>query len=152
MKDIVTPIISFFQDFPYFEEIGFNVGELRFVNSISEANALEYRGTPQPTPRYDILGNVYLEKQANFVLLLSRMKDDDIKSTTISNLLFNLEEWVEEQNFLGLCPKLGDDPETERMWADNGRWYSGTEDEAIDIYQVQIHIKYLKKYETVVSA
>lgn len=146
MVDIISPIINFLESCPYFNQAGFQVGELRFVNSVSEAQALQYTGTPQPTPHKDIYGNVWLEKQANFMLFLSRRKDDKIKSTMISNLLYNLEVWVERQNFIGSPPRIGDEPLNERIWADNGRWYSGSTDKSIDIYQVQVHIKYIKKY------
>ncbi len=147
MKDIISDLIVFLAKCPYFKQVGFNVGEIRFINSISEANALQYTGTPQPTPHKDIYGNVWLDKQSNFLLLLSRRNSDDITSTTISNLLYNLETWVERENFLNPnIPRIGDDPLEERMWADNGRWFSRTEKDGIDIYQVQIHIKHRKYY------
>lgn len=148
MQDIITPLIEFLETNPYLTKAGFNVGELRFVNSVSEANALVYQGTPQPTPHVDVMGNVWLDKQGNFLILLSRKKDDDFKTTDISNFLFNTETWVEEQNFTNPnVPRIGDDSNMERMWVDNGRWYSGTKEKNIDIYQLQLHIKYRKHYD-----
>lgn len=146
-KDIITPIIEFLETNPHLENAGFNVGELRFVNSVSEQNALVYTGTSQPTPKGDVLGNVWLDKQANFLILLSRRKSDDFQTKDISNFLFNTENWVEKQNFTNPeVPRIGDDPQAERMWVDNGRWYSGTKDKDIDIYQLQLHIRYRKIY------
>lgn len=146
-KDVVTPIIEFLETNPHLKNAGFSVGELRFVNSVSEQNALVYTGTTQPMPRTDVMGNVYLDKQANFLILLSRRKSDDYQSKDISNFLYNTENWVERQNFMNPdVPRIGDDPLEERLWVDNGRWYSGTKDKDIDIYQLQLHIKYRKIY------
>lgn len=152
MVDIVTPIITFLNTCPFLKKSGFSVGELRFINSVSEENALVYQGTPQPTPHQDVYGNVWLDKQANFLILLSRRKDDNYKTIDISNFLYNMETWVEEENFTDPnIPRIGSDPQTERMWVDNGRWYSGTKDKNIDIYQLQLHIKYRKNYDAKVQ-
>ena len=60
----------------------------------------------------------------------------------------DFQEWVQEQSVRGLAPIFGDDPQGEKITAQNGVLYSA-EDEGLATYMVQLTVQFVKKFPTI---
>ena len=95
----------------------------------------------------DICGNRTVYKQYNLALYARNWTVDDVIRLENTTFLDDFQQWVEEQQAAGLTPKFGDDPDTEEISAQNGMLFELAEDGQTGIYQIQIKINYLKRYE-----
>lgn len=110
--------------------------------SISPSGLIEVSRTE------DIVGNKIVTNQYNFGLyyVFAKAANDDEGATQNADWLMELQEWVQEQSVLGVAPTFGDEPEEERIIAQNGSIY-GTDEEGTAIYMVQLSVKFKKIYE-----
>ena len=95
----------------------------------------------------DILGNVYKRKQYNIVLYARNWTVDDVVRLENTEFLDEFQNWVEEQQFAGLTPKFGDDPDSEEITAQNGMLFEMSEDGQTGLYQIQLAVNYEIHYE-----
>ena len=153
-RDFMKPILAFVKTCPFLGEYYINldpIGTRRFTVSKPNASALESIGSAMiGEPKIDVHGNMRTNRQANFNLWLLRESNHNVLRTETANFLLNFEQWVEQQQFDQLCPKLSSHEYTkakEFMWADNGIYFSEWEDKSeASIYLVQLHISYFNTY------
>lgn len=149
-QKIIHPLTEFIERCPLFTAKEIEIGGFD-TDPGNEAEALSYTGTPKPVARADIHGNIFVTKQANFVLYLRRRINNSFNRQWVTELVYNFENWVEFENFSdnGEPPRIGDEPDNERIWADNGLFYA-VDDEPSGaqwgVWQIQIHIEYQKHY------
>lgn len=95
-----------------------------------------------------ILGEISVIQQYNFGLyyVFAKASEDDEGSAENADWITELQEWVMEQSILGNAPIFGDEPQKEKIKAQNGTIYGATE-EGTAIYMVQLSIEFIKKYE-----
>ncbi len=96
----------------------------------------------------DILGNVTVENQYNFVLyfVLAKSPEDDVGATDNADWLLDLQKWIQEQSIRRLAPTFGDDPQTESIRAQNGK-VDSSDEEGTGLYAVQLSINFTKIYK-----
>ncbi len=111
-------------------------------SSIAPSGLMEISRKP------DILGNIIVENQYNFALfyVFEKATDDDKGATQNAEWLIDFQNWIQEQNILGLTPVFGDESELEEIKAQNGTIYD-SDDEGTAMYLVQLSVTYIKKYE-----
>lgn len=70
----------------------------------------------------DILGNITVNNQYNFVLyfVLEKSPGDDTGATENADWLLDFQEWVQDQSIRKLVPTFGDEPQSETIKAQNG--------------------------------
>ena len=95
----------------------------------------------------DIIGNRTVYKHSNRALYARNWTVDDVIRLENTTFLDDFQQWVEEQQAAGLTPKFGDDPDTEEISAQNGMLFELAEGGQTGLYQIQIKINYLKRYE-----
>lgn len=95
----------------------------------------------------DILGNRRLLKQYNCSLYCLRCTINDVERLESCGFIERFTTWIEDQSYLGNTPIFGDDPEEEIMSAQNGSLFQLSENKLTGRYQIQINVRYLKKYE-----
>lgn len=95
----------------------------------------------------DVLGNVIKHKQYNFALYARNWTIDDVIRLENSDFLEMFQNWVEQQQYAGLTPKVGDNPDDEEISAQNGMLFQIDENGQTGLYQIQIAITYEKHYE-----
>lgn len=96
----------------------------------------------------DILGNVTVRNQYNFVLyfVLAKSPEDNKGATENANWLLELQRWIQEQSIRRKVPTFGDDPKTETIRAQNGKVDSADE-EGTALYSVLLSIEFTKIYK-----
>jgi len=97
----------------------------------------------------DVLGNRTVYKQYNLSLYARNWTVDDVARLENTTFIDDLSQWIEEQQMAGTTPKLGDDPDTEEISAQNGMLFQLDPDGQTGLYQVQISITYEKHYERI---
>lgn len=96
----------------------------------------------------DVLGNVTVENQYNFVLyrLMARSPGDDMAATDNADSMMDFQLWVQSQSVTHKAPTFGDiDVEQETISAQNGALYE-TDEEGTALYVVTISAKFKKYY------
>lgn len=98
--------------------------------------------------RGDIMGNITVTNQYNFAIYSAFYKaaGDDAGATVNADWVMDFQEWVQAQSVLGLAPIFGDEPQGERIMAQNGVLYEA-DGEGTATYMVQLSVQFKKKYE-----
>lgn len=119
-----------------------------YYSTQPDNGSIDPAGLVEISRNEDILGNVTVKNQYNFVLYFSLAKspEDDEGATENANWLLNLQNWVQEQSIRRMAPTFGDVPETETIVAQNGGVDSADE-EGTAIYTVQLSATFTKIYE-----
>jgi hypothetical protein len=101
-------------------------------------------GTEEVSRKADVLGNLTAVYRFRFVLYrVVEHTDDGAQSAQWAQ---DLQEWVRQQNSLGLAPVLGDDPARENILAEKGRLYK-TRQPGNRMYAVDFTAEFIKFYE-----
>lgn len=106
-------------------------------------------GLAEISRKADIFGNVTVTNQYNFGLyyVFEKAPGDDAGAAVNADWLMDFQEWVQAQSVLGKAPAFGDDPQREKITAQNGVLYSA-EDEGLATYMVQVAVQFIKKFPT----
>ena len=116
-------------------------GSIDYADGVPGNSGLYPRGIREISHREDVLGNSVVRCACVFTLRRSACPGEDN-----AQWLLRLQNWVMEQDRMGLAPKFGDDPKTERI-----RAYEGRLDKSFQtgggLYTVQISAEYTKFYE-----
>lgn len=94
----------------------------------------------------DILGNVEVQNQLNFALyvVLNKAAGDDELATINADWLIDFAEYIQTISATHQHPAFGDYPESEIMYASDGRLYDST-DEGLGLYVIEISVRYTMK-------
>ena len=105
------------------------------------------RTSKDPSWDMDILGDVSVQRQANFMLQLLQNAGSSGEQADTSEFLLDFTHWIDEQNILRKAPIFGDDPLSERTLASGGGYLADWADNTTAaIYAVQLHKLYTKIY------
>ena len=99
------------------------------------------RGITELSRREDVLGNVKIRCRSTFLL-----RKRAVGTEENARWLLEFQNWVMEQNRLGLAPQFGDEPKTERLWAGEGRLESHAQ-AGSSLYTLQLLAEFTKIYE-----
>ena len=112
-----------------------------YADGVPGNSGLYPRGIREISRREDVLGNVAVRCACVFTLRRSACPGEDN-----ARWLLDLQNWVMDQDRMGLAPEFGDDPKTERI-----RAYEGKLDKSFQtgggLYTVQLSAEYTKLYE-----
>lgn len=106
-------------------------------------------GLVEVSRKEDILGNITVQNQYNFMLyfVMAKAMDDDEGATENADWLIDFQEWVQEQSVLHKVPTFGDDPKSETIKAQNGTNDGISQDGTTGLYTVLLSIEFIKIYE-----
>lgn len=118
-------------------------GTLQFdyADAVPGNSGLYPRGITELSRREDVLGNVKTRYSCAFTLRRAAAQSQEN-----AQWLLDLQNWVMEQDRLGLAPKFGDEPKTERLRAFEGRLDSHHQ-VGSSMYTVQLTAEFTKLYE-----
>ena len=98
------------------------------------------RGLTELSRREDVLGNV--KSRFSWAFLIRRAA---LPGEENARWLMDFQAWVAEQDRLGLAPKFGDEPNTERLRAFDGRLHSRLQTGS-GLYTVMLTAEFTKIY------
>ena len=118
-------------------------GTLQFdyADSVPGNTGLYPKGITELSFREDVLGN--RKTRLCWVFTLRRAAVGGQKN---AQWLLELQEWVAQQDRLGLAPKFGDEPKTERLRAFDGRLDRHSQ-VGSSLYTVHLSAEFTKIYE-----
>ncbi len=124
------------QTFPLWE----GILQLDYAEEVPGNAGLYPKGMTELSCREDVLGNLRLRCRCDFLLRRRAGKHEE-------NALWLLEfqNWVMAQERLGLAPKFGDEPQTERVRAFEGQLHSH-EQVGSTMYTVRLSAEFTKIY------
>lgn len=110
--------------------------------------SIDPSGLVEISRKEDILGNITVENQYNFVLyfVLAKSPEDDEGATDNADWLLSLQKWIQEQSIRRLAPTFGDVPDAETISAQNGK-VDAADEEGTGVYSVQLSINFTKIYK-----
>ena len=147
MSDIER-IRAWIETFPDHKKLdGFQVD---YTDAIPNNGGIFPSGLVEISRMEDILGNVTVQNQYNFGLyyVFTKSPGDDMGATVNADWIMDFQKWVQEQSIRRLAPTFGDEPETERIQAQNGVLYDA-EEEGTATYMVQLSVNFTKIYEVI---
>ena len=115
-----------------------------------ESGSIRLSGLTELSRTEDLLGNVKVENQISFGLyyVLNKSAEDDAGTQDNAQWVLSLQQWVQQQSIQHLAPIFGDEPQKERMTAQNGALYAENEN-GTATYLVQLTANYTKFYEVI---
>lgn len=114
--------------------------ELDYVDALPGSAGLYPRGMTEVSRREDVLGNVKLRCRWDFLLRRSIAAGEEN-----ARWLLRFQNWVAQQDLLGLTPKFGDEPKLERIRAFEGKLDSHKQVGSA-LYTVQLTVEFTKLY------
>lgn len=121
-----------------------------YLTKDPESGSIRPSGLVEISRTEDLLGNVTTENQYNFGLyyILAKTAEDDTGAEANAQWVLGLQQWVQQQSIQHLAPTFGDEPQRERMTAQNGVLYAENED-GTATYLVQLSANFTKFYEVI---
>lgn len=115
-----------------------------------ESGSIRPSGLTELSRTEDLLGNVKVENQLSFGLyyVLNKSAEDDAGTQDNAQWVLGLQQWVQKQSIQHLAPTFGDEPQKERMTAQNGALYAENEN-GTATYLVQLTANFTKFYEVI---
>ncbi len=107
-------------------------------------------GLVEVSRREDVLGNVTVENRHDFALhyTLAKAPGDGAGAAENADWIMGLQQWVQEQSLRHLAPTFGDEPQTERIQAQNGKLLTAHR-EGTAVYTVRLTAYFTKIYEVI---
>ena len=130
-------VCSWLQTFPLWE----GTLQVDYADAMPGNTGLYPRGITELSRREDVLGNVKIRYGCTFALRRTACPGEEN-----ARWLLEFQNWVAEQDRLGLTPKFGDEPKTERLRAFEGRLDSHKQVGSA-LYTVQLTAEFTKLYE-----
>lgn len=147
MSDIER-VRAWIETFPDHRKLdGFQVD---YTDAVPNNGGIFPSGLVEISRTEDILGNVTVRNQYNFGLyyVFPKAAGDNEGATINADWVMDFQKWVQEQSIRRLAPTFGDEPETERIQAQNGVLYDA-EEEGTATYMVQLSVNFTKIYEVI---
>lgn len=133
---MLEKMVTWLQTFPKWEE-GICID---YVDAAPGSTGLYPKGLRELSRREDVLGN--LEVRCRYEFLLRRNAGNREEN---AKWLLEFQSWVMEQDRLGLAPKFGDAPKTERIRAFDGQLHSHAQ-VGSTMYTVLLSTEFTKIY------
>lgn len=153
VRDIITPIVEFIKTCPFADDFDVSVDNLtvqNFDEGDYESSSIEYTGSVMTEDLEDINARAVVERQANFVLWLTKKDGVNFYRKETADFLYNFEQWIEYCQFNKLTPKISNNEqyhEEEFMFASNGTFFSKYNDMDLSLYAIQLHVVYYNDYD-----
>ena len=112
-----------------------------YADSVPGNTGLYPRGITELSSREDVLGNRKSRISCTFTLRRAASGGQEN-----AQWLLDFQNWVMEQDRLGLAPKFGDEPQNERIRAFEGRLDSHKQVGSA-FYTVQLTVEFTKLFE-----
>lgn len=133
-------LMAWLQTFPLWQELEMETDHL---SQLPNSAGLYPRGIRELGRKKDITGAV---RGVNALeLTLYRRCCSGQQRTDNARWLLALQLWIQEQSALGLCPALGDEPQAEKIRAEQGRLESADQT-GTDRYAVIVTAEFIKYY------
>lgn len=145
MSDALEKMRGFIRSYPDADIL--SQLDIDYTDAVPNCAGLFPSGLVEVRRAKDICGNVRVENQYNFALYTAFEKapGEDAGAAYNAGWLMGFQEWVQEQSALGLAPAFGDEPETERIMAQNGAIYTA-EDQGVAVYAIQISASFKRHF------
>ena len=112
--------------------------QVDYLDAVPGNTGLYPKGITELSRREDVLGNVKVRCRSTFLLRKTAVGTEEN-----ARWLLAFQQWVMEQNRLGLTPKFGDEPKTERLLAADGRLESHAQ-VGSSLYTLQLQAEFTK--------
>lgn len=121
-----------------------------YLTPESESGSIRPSGLVEISRTEDLVGNITVQNRYNFGLyyVLSGQAEEDTVAIANAQWLLSFQQWVQQQSLQHLAPTFGDEPETERMMAQNGVLNAINQD-GTATYLVQLTADFKKYYEVI---
>ena len=133
---MLEKMIKWLQTFPAWEDSI----QIDSVDARPGSTGLYPKGLKEISRREDVLGNLRIRYRLDVLL-----RKNAGKSEENAKWLLEFQEWVLEQNRLGLAPQFGDDPKTQRLQASEGQLQSLAQVGSA-LYTVKLWVEFTKIY------
>ena len=130
-------VSAWLQTFPKWE----GTLQLDYADGVPGNSGLYPKGITEISRREDVLGNSKIRYSCTFQLRRSSAAGEEN-----ARWLLEFQNWVADQDRLGLAPKFGDEPPTERLRAYEGKLDKHAQAGSA-LYTVQLSAEYTKIYE-----
>lgn len=134
---MLDTMLAWLQTFPGWE----GILQIDYADSVPGNTGLYPRGITELSRREDVLGNVKVRCSCAFTLQRAAVPGMDN-----ARWLLDFQNWVADQDRLGLAPKFGDEPKNERLRAFEGKLHSRSQAGSA-LYTVMITAEFTKLYE-----
>ena len=132
---MLETVKNWLQTYPGWEGI-----QLDYVDTLPGNSGLYPRGIREVSSREDVLGNKQVRYRCEFLLRRAATADADN-----ARWLLEFQQWVAMQDAMGLVPKFGDEPKTQRIRAFEGKLDSHKQVGSA-LYTVQLTVEFTKFY------
>ena len=112
-----------------------------YADGVPGNSGLYPKGMTELSRREDVLGNLKIRCGYTFTLQRAALPGEEN-----ARWLLDFQNWVMEQERLGLVPKFGDEPKTERFRAFEGQLDTHTQ-AGCALYTVRLYAEFTKIYE-----
>ena len=133
---MLEKMIKWLQTFPAWEDSI----QIDSVDARPGSTGLYPKGLKEISRREDVLGNLRIRYRLDVLL-----RKNAGKSEENAKWLLEFQEWVLEQNRLGLAPQFGDDPKTQRLQVSEGQLQSLAQVGSA-LYTVKLWVEFTKIY------
>ena len=128
---------SWLQTFPLWE----GSIQVDFLDGQPGNAGLYPRGITELSRREDVLGNAKVRCRYDFLLRKTALGSEEN-----ARWLLAFQNWVMEQDRLGLAPRFGDEPKTERIRAEEGKLDSNAQVGSV-LHTIRLQAEFTKIYE-----
>ena len=133
---MLEKMITWLQTFPQWEDSI----QIDFLQARPGSSGLYPKGLTELSRREDVLGNLTLQYRCDFLL----RKNAGIREEN-ARWLLEFQQWVMEQDRMGLAPKFGDAPKSERIRVSDGQLQSLSQTGSA-LYTVKLWTEFTKIY------
>ena len=140
--DVLEKLKSWLMTFPKWE--AGKLTYLDFTDGVPGNRGIFPQGQEVLRRKEDVLGNVTLSCRYHFALYRVTAGQEDQQEN--ARWLMEFQDWVQQQDALGLAPKFGDVPELSHIRAEKGR-LSHRKQVGSALYTVMLTADFTKHYE-----
>lgn len=140
--DVLKRLQAWLTTFPKWEEG--KLMYLDFTDGVPGNQGLFPQGQEVLQRKEDVLGNISLSCRYHFALYRVAAGQEDQQEN--ARWLMEFQDWVQQQDAMGLAPKFGDVPEKSHIRAEKGR-LSGRKQAGSAMYVVMLTADFTKLYE-----
>lgn len=140
--DVLKRLQAWLTTFPKWEEG--KLMYLDFTDGVPGNQGLFPQGQEVLQRKEDVLGNISLSCRYHFALYRVTAGQEDQQEN--ARWLMEFQDWVQQQDAMGLAPKFGDVPEKSHIRAEKGR-LSGRKQAGSAMYVVMLTADFTKLYE-----
>lgn len=117
----------------------------RIDTEILEANPVAYAMAKEPTTEIESFIDGSQLRTEYYMFNVRQSIQEEVKRITNDEFMENLETWIDEQNFEGNLPDLGEKKHTESVSVSSS-FYLFENNEENGVYTITIAIKYRKEF------